>query len=75
MISSVNLVIFSAVPLGGGGLEAGGGQRRTKGSNLRIKVKLTKKLLMVLRKSKSKTKSSSAGVSYKTCSTVMGKDK
>jgi DnaJ-class molecular chaperone len=42
MISSVNLVIFSAVPLvvvvGGGG---GGGQRRTKGSNLRIKVKLT----------------------------------
>jgi molecular chaperone DnaJ len=57
--------------IGGGG----GGQRRTKGSNLRIKVKLTKKLLMVLRKSKSKTKSSSAGVSYKTCSTVMGKDK
>jgi hypothetical protein len=42
MISSVNLVIFSAVPLVVvADLGGGGGQRRTKGSNLRIKVKLT----------------------------------
>jgi molecular chaperone DnaJ len=48
------LVIFSVVPLrrwriwGGGG-----GQRRTKGSNLRIKVKLTlEELLTELRKGK-----------------------
>jgi DnaJ-class molecular chaperone len=41
MISSVNLVIFSAVPLVVVAVGGGGGQRRTKGSNLRIKVKLT----------------------------------
>jgi DnaJ-class molecular chaperone len=40
MISSVNLVIFSAVPLVGGGLEAEEVNAEPK-SNLRIKVKLT----------------------------------
>jgi molecular chaperone DnaJ len=33
--------IFGSAFGGGGGFEACGGQRRTKGSNLRIKVKLT----------------------------------
>jgi molecular chaperone DnaJ len=55
-------VIFSAVPLVVvADLGGGGGQRRTKGSNLRIKVKLTlEEVANGVEKSKSKTKSSSA---------------
>lgn len=55
----------------GGG---GGGQRRVKGSNLRIKVKLTLEEVAngVEKKVKVKRKIQAAGVSYKTCSTCNG---
>ncbi|MGA9639492.1 molecular chaperone DnaJ [Flavobacterium sp.] len=56
---------------GGGG---GGGPRRTKGSNLRIKVKLTLEEIAngVEKKVKVKRKVQASGVSYKTCSTCNG---
>lgn len=51
-----------------------GGQRRVKGSNLRIKVKLTLEEIAngVEKKVKVKRKVQAAGVSYKTCSTCNG---
>ena len=51
-----------------------GGQRRVKGSNLRIKVKLTLEEIAdgVEKKIKVKRKVQAAGVSYKTCSTCNG---
>ena len=56
---------------GGGG---GGGVRRAKGSNLRIKVKLTLEEIAngVEKKVKVKRKVQAPGVSYKTCSTCNG---
>ncbi|TRX31101.1 molecular chaperone DnaJ [Flavobacterium sp. ZT3R18] len=56
---------------GGGG---GGGPRRVKGSNLRIKVKLTLEEIAngVEKKVKVKRKVQAQGVSYKTCSTCNG---
>jgi molecular chaperone DnaJ len=58
----------------GGGFGGGGGQRRVKGSNLRIKVKLTLEEIAngVEKKVKVKRKVQAAGVSYKTCSTCNG---
>lgn len=55
----------------GGG---GGGSRRVKGSNLRIKVKLTLEEIAfgVEKKVKVKRKVQAPGVSYKTCSTCNG---
>jgi molecular chaperone DnaJ len=55
----------------GGG---GGGQRRMKGSNLRIKVKLTLEEIAngVEKKVKVKRKVQAAGVTYKTCATCNG---
>ena len=57
----------------GGGF-GGGGQRRVKGSNLRIKVKLTLQEIAngVEKKIKVKRKIQAAGVRYKTCSTCNG---
>ncbi|RXR18351.1 molecular chaperone DnaJ [Flavobacterium amnicola] len=61
---------------GGGfnGFGGGGGQRRAKGSNLRIKVKLTLEEIAngVEKKVKVKRKIQAEGVSYKTCSTCNG---
>jgi molecular chaperone DnaJ len=59
---------------GGGGGFGGGGQRRVKGSNLRIKVKLTLDEIAngVEKKVKVKRKIQAPGVSYKTCSTCNG---
>ena len=64
---------------GGGGFSSGfggggGGQRRVKGSNLRIKVKLTLEEIAngVEKKVKVKRKVQASGVSYKTCSTCNG---
>ena len=63
---------------GGGGFSGfgggGGGQRRVKGSNLRIKVKLTLEEIAngVEKKVKVKRKVQAQGVSYKTCSTCNG---
>lgn len=59
---------------GGGGFGGGGGQRRMKGSNLRIKVKLTLEEIAngVEKKVKVKRKIQAQGVSYKTCSTCNG---
>jgi len=56
---------------GGGG---GGGQRRVKGSNLRIKVKLTLEEIAngVEKKVKVKRKVQAKDVTYKTCSTCNG---
>lgn len=58
----------------GGGFGGGGGQRRVKGSNLRIKVKLTLEEIAngVEKKVKVKRKVQAQGVSYKTCSTCNG---
>jgi molecular chaperone DnaJ len=63
----------------GGGFGGGfggnsGGQRRVKGSNLRIKVKLTLEEIAngVEKKVKVKRKVQAAGVKYKTCSTCGG---
>ncbi|MBQ0116750.1 MAG: molecular chaperone DnaJ [Flavobacterium sp.] len=57
---------------GGGGF--GGGQRRVKGSNLRIKVRLTLEDIAhgVEKKVKVKRKVQAAGVTYNTCSTCNG---
>ncbi len=64
---------------GGGGFSGfgggfGGGQRRVKGSNLRIRVKLTLEEIAngVEKKIKVKRKKQAAGVTYKTCSTCNG---
>lgn len=61
---------------GGGfsGFGGGGGQRRAKGSNLRIKVKLTLEEITngVEKKVKVKRKVQAPGVTYKTCGTCNG---
>lgn len=59
---------------GFGGGFGGGGQRRVKGSNLRIRVKLTLEEIAngVDKKIKVKRKVQAPGVSYKTCSTCNG---
>jgi len=59
---------------GFGGFGGGGGQRRMKGSNLRIKVKLTLDEIAngVEKKVKVKRKVQAKGVSYKTCPTCNG---
>ncbi len=60
---------------GFGGFNGGGGQqRRVKGSNLRIKVKLTLEEIAngVEKKIKVKRKVQAKGVKYKTCSTCNG---
>jgi molecular chaperone DnaJ len=59
---------------GGFGGFGGGGQRRVKGSNLRIKVKMTLEEIAngVEKKVKVKRKTQAKGVSYKTCSTCNG---
>lgn len=58
---------------GGNGF-GGGGQRRVKGSNLRIKVKLTLEEIAngVEKKVKVKRKVQAAGATFKTCSTCNG---
>ncbi|MGO2359212.1 MAG: molecular chaperone DnaJ [Mesonia sp.] len=64
---------------GGGGFSGGfggfgGGQRRAKGSNLRIRVKLTLEEIAngVEKKIKVKRKTQAEGTTYKTCSTCGG---
>lgn len=63
---------------GGGGFGGfsgfGGGQRRVKGSNLRIRVKLTLEEIAngVEKKVKVRRKVQASGVTYKTCSTCNG---
>lgn len=59
---------------GGFGGFGGGGQRRVKGSNLRIRVKLTLEEVAngVEKKVKVKRKLQADGVTYKTCSTCGG---
>jgi len=59
---------------GFGGFGGGGGQRRMKGSNLRIKVKLTLEEIAngVEKKIKVKRKVQAHGVSFKTCPTCNG---
>ncbi len=66
--------IFGSAFGGGGGFSGGGGQRRVKGSNLRIKVKLTLEEIVngVEKKVKVKRKVQASGVSYKTCPTCNG---
>ncbi|MCW4468417.1 molecular chaperone DnaJ [Flavobacterium sp. MFBS3-15] len=58
----------------GGGFGGGGGQRRMKGSNLRIKVKMTLEEVAngVEKKVKVKRKVQAKGVTYKTCPTCNG---
>lgn len=59
---------------GGGFSRGGGGSRRVKGSNLRIKVKLTLEEIAngVEKKVKVKRKVQAQGVTYKICSTCNG---
>ncbi|MFP9113746.1 molecular chaperone DnaJ [Flavobacterium sp. RHBU_3] len=59
---------------GFGGFGGGGGQRRVKGSNLRIKVKLTLDEIAngVEKKIKVKRKVQAKGVTYRTCPTCNG---
>jgi molecular chaperone DnaJ len=59
---------------GFGGFGGGGGQRRVKGSNLRIKVKLTLEEVAngVEKKVKVKRKVQAKGVQYRTCPTCNG---
>src|SRR5690606_32265506 len=59
---------------GFGGFGGGGGPRRVKGSNLRIKVKLTLEDIAngVEKKVKVKRKMQASGVTYKTCNTCNG---
>ena len=69
--------IFGSAFGGGGGFSGfggGGGQRRAKGSNLRIKVKLSLEDIAngVEKKVKVKRKVQANGVTYKTCSTCNG---
>jgi len=68
--------IFGGAFGGGGfsGFGGGGGQRRVKGGNLRIKVKLTLEEIAngVEKKVKVKRKVQAKGVSYRTCPTCNG---
>jgi len=66
--------IFGSAFGGGGFGGNSGGPRRTKGSNLRIKVKLTLEEIAngVEKKVKVKRKIQAPGVKYKTCSTCNG---
>ncbi len=69
--------IFGSAFGGGGGFSGfggGGGQRTVKGSNLRIKVKLTLEEIAngVEKKVKVKRKVQASGVKYNTCSTCNG---
>jgi len=68
--------IFGSAFGGGGGFSGfgGGGQRRAKGSNLRIRVKLTLEEIAngVEKKIKVKRKVQAKGTTYKTCSTCNG---
>ena len=59
---------------GFGGFGGGGGQRRVKGSNLRIRVKLTLEEIAngVEKKVKVKRKTQAEGTTYKTCTTCNG---
>ncbi len=69
--------IFGSAFGGGGGFGgfSGGGQRRAKGSNLRIRVKLTLEDVAngVEKKVKVRRKMQADGVTYKTCSTCNGR--
>ena len=72
--------IFGSAFGGGGGFSgfggfSGGGQRRAKGSNLRIRVKLTLEDVAngVEKKVKVRRKMQADGVTYKTCSTCNGR--
>lgn len=70
--------IFGGAFGGGGGFSGfggfGGGQRRMKGSNLRIRVKLTLEEIAngVEKKVKVRRKKQAPGTTYKTCSTCNG---
>lgn len=66
--------IFGGAFSGGGFGGNSGGQRRVKGTNLRIKVRLTLQEIAngVEKKVKVKRKIQAQGVSYKTCSTCNG---
>ena len=68
--------IFGGAFGGGGGFSGfgGGGQRRVKGSNLRIRVKLTLEEIAngVEKKIKVRRKVQAPGTTYKTCSTCHG---
>ncbi len=67
--------IFGGGGFGGfGGFGGGRGQRRAKGSNLRIRVKLTLEEIAngVEKKIKVKRKVQASGVTYKTCGTCNG---
>ena len=66
--------IFGSAFGGGGGFGGQQGSRRVKGSNLRIKIKLTLEEIAngVEKKAKVKRKVQAPGVSYKTCSTCNG---
>jgi len=68
--------IFGGAFGGGGfsGFGGGGGQRRVKGSNLRIRVKLTLEEIAngVEKKIKVRRKTQAPGTTYKTCSTCNG---
>jgi molecular chaperone DnaJ len=65
---------FSGGGFGGFGGFGGGGQRRMKGSNLRIRVKLSLEEIAhgVEKKIKVKRKKQASGTTYKTCSTCHG---
>ncbi len=72
--------IFGGAFGGGGGFSgfggfSGGGQRRVKGSNLRIRVKLTLEEVAngVEKKVKVRRKIQAEGVTYKTCTTCDGR--
>jgi len=66
--------IFGGGGFGGFSGFGGGGQRRVKGSNLRIRVKLTLEEIAngVEKKVKVRRKVQAEGVTYKTCSTCNG---
>jgi len=66
--------IFGGGGFGGGFGGGGGGQRRAKGSNMRIRVKLTLEEIAegVEKKVKVKRKIQAKGTTYKTCSTCNG---
>ncbi len=68
-------IFGSAFGGGGFGGFSGGGQRRVKGSNLRIHVKLTLKEVAngVEKKVKVRRKKQADGVTYKTCGTCGGR--
>lgn len=66
--------IFGGGGFGGFGGFGGGGQRRVKGSNLRIRVKVTLEEIVngVEKKIKVRRKVQADGVTYKTCATCNG---